>query len=368
MEVMVMNRDFINLGYIDTYESMIWVERYNKPGDFELYTKASIELLDLLKINYYLFSKESDYVMIIENIEISTDAEDGNHLIVTGRSLESMLDRRIVWVQTYLNSKFQYAIIRLLNENVISPSDPKRKISRFVAVESTNQYILDQKVSKQYTGDNLLEVIQELCDEFEIGFRVTLSEDNKFVFSLYYGEDRSYEQFKNPYVIFSPTFENLLESNYKASITELKNVALIAGEDDGKQRRTVTVGDSSDLDRREMYVDARDIQSERRNEEGEEIEPIPEEEYNTLLVGRGNEKMKDYKYKEEFDASVEPTQTYLYGKDYFMGDIVQLENEFGMESQARITELLRSHDNAGYTVVPTFTVKADDYTWERRSK
>ena len=31
--------------------------------------------------------------MIIEEIKIDSDTEDGNHLIVTGRSLESILER-----------------------------------------------------------------------------------------------------------------------------------------------------------------------------------------------------------------------------------------------------------------------------------
>ena len=54
-------------------------------------------LLDYIKQDYYLQSKESEHVMIVEKIQITSDTEDGNHVTVTGRSLESILDRRIVW-------------------------------------------------------------------------------------------------------------------------------------------------------------------------------------------------------------------------------------------------------------------------------
>ena len=43
-----------------------------------------------------------------------------------------------------------------------------------------------------------------------------------------------------------------------------------------------------------------------------------------------------------------------YGKDFFNGDIVQIANEYGHETKARILEIVRSEDKDGYTVYPTF--------------
>lgn len=63
-----------------------------------------------------------------------------------------------------------------------------------------------------------------------VGFRIKLSDDNKFVFKLYAGADRSYDQFTNPYVIFSPKFENVINTNYLESKKTLKTVTLVAGE------------------------------------------------------------------------------------------------------------------------------------------
>ena len=37
-----------------------------------------------------------------------------------------------------------------------------------------------------------------------------------------------------------------------------------------------------------------------------------------------------------------------------MGDIVQIANEFGMESRAYITAIIRSQDERGLAIYPTF--------------
>ena len=57
------------------------------------------------------------------------------------------------------------------------------------------------KLEAQYTGDNLYDVIQKICEEQGIGFKITLNDEKQFVFELYAGSDRSYDQTENPYVI-----------------------------------------------------------------------------------------------------------------------------------------------------------------------
>ena len=194
-------------------------------------------------------------------IQITSDTEDGNHVTVTGRSLESILDRRIVWGQKLLSGNLQNGIKTLLNENVISPSDSNRKIPNFIFKESIDPAITKLKLEAQYTGDNLYDVIQKICEEQGIGFKITLNDEKQFVFELYAGSDRSYDQTENPYVIFSPKFENIINSNYIESKASLKTVTLVGGEGEGAGRRYTTVGGGSGLNRRELFTDARDISS-----------------------------------------------------------------------------------------------------------
>lgn len=348
-----MDTNFKMVSVLDVFISFIWTDRYYEYGDFELYTRVSTDILSKIQSEYYLLNKESEHLMIVENIEIETDLEDGHTVKITGRSLESILDRRIVWSSTIISGNIQDCIKKLLNDSIISPSISERKIDNFIFDTSNNSKITNTIIEEtEYNGDNLYEIISGLCSANDIGFKVVLNKSNQFVFSLYVGEDRSYEQTKNPYVTFSPEFDNLINSNYVESIQDYKNVTLVAGEkDDNDIPKTASTGNVSGLSRRELYTEATDI-----NQKQEDDTTLTDEEYKNLLIQRGNEALLKHKISVTFDGEFDATQMYTYNKDFFMGDIVQVANEYGIESKARIIEFIQSQDTNGYSMYPTFSI------------
>lgn len=352
MEFLILDKDLNTSSVLDIYESILWTDRYNKCGDFEIYTSMTDTILSELQQDYYVWSRDSEHTMIIEDIQITADAEDGNNLIVVGRSLESILERRIIWNQTILSGNFQNGIKKLLDENVISPTDSDRKIDNFTFVESTDTAITELTLEAQFTGDNLYDAICDLCASKEIGFKVTLTEEGKFAFQLYAGANRSYDQITNPYVVFSPSFENIINSNYLESKKTLKTVTLVAGEGEGSERKTkevaISSGGGSGLARRELYTDARDISS--TTDDG----TLTEAEYNSQLEQRGKEKLADSTETITFEGEMEISKMFVYGEDFFMGDIVQIVNEFGIEAKARVVEMIHSQDENGVDFYPTF--------------
>ena len=480
MDLFVLDTSLNQIAVLDTYKSLIWTERYNEYGDFEIVTPVTSNLLSVLKQDYYLEHRDTDRTMILEKILINTDIEDGNTMTITGRSLESILLRRIVWGQRTIKGNLQNGIKTLLDENVISPTKSERKISNFVFQASTDPKITSLEIDAQYTGDNLYDIISGLCSERGIGFSIIRNEQNQFVFSLYSGTDRSYDQVENPYVVFSPGFENIINSNYMESKSALKNVTLVGGEGEGSSRRYTAVGNLSGLDRRELFTDARDLSSDIDedlteyfdftdypsqvfdnnsktfvtnnlfnssvidissfigrmlslkipkytnaseaapgyatiliNENGEYVSTlqvweaygetanrgsldtyeflIPENakylytsmfsqkaiddevyygeltdfecktiklsnsEYIALLRQRGKEKLAENIDITSFEGEVEATTMFVYGQDFFIGDIVQIANEYGHETTARIIELVTSDDESGNSVYPTFS-------------
>ena len=209
--------------------------------------------------------------------------------------------------------------------------------------------VLEKMLEAQYTGDNLYDVIQKICEEQGIGFKITLNDEKQFVFELYAGSDRSYDQTRNPYVIFSPKFENIINSNYIESKASLKTVTLVGGEGEGADRRYTTVGGGSGLNRRELFTDARDISSNVGSDDA-----LTDAEYMAQLQQRGKEKLAENVSITSFEGETETTIMFQYGKDFFNGDIVQIANEYGHETKARILEIVRSEDKDGYSVYPTF--------------
>lgn len=349
MDLTVLNTNLDDVYILDVYESFIWTDRYCSYGDFELYTAISKDVLNYIKQDYYLRNRESQHVMIIEKILISSDVEDSNHITVSGRSLESILDRRIVWGQRTLSGNLQNVVKTLLDENVISPVDNNRKISNFVFEASTDPLITGLSIDTQYTGNNLYDVINNLCEERNIGFKVTLNNSKQFVFNLYAGVDRSYGQTSIPYVIFSPNFENIINSSYIESRSSFKNVTLVGGEGEGSARRYTTVGVGVGLNRRELFTDARDISSDV----GDGV-VLTDEEYTAKLQQRGREKLIENPEVISFEGQVETILMFKYGEDFFNGDIVQIANEYGHETKARILEIVISEDGEGMSVYPTF--------------
>ena len=348
MEMTILDTNFDVVYFLDQYESILWVDKFYEPGTFELYTPITEGILKYAKADYYMRNPDSDHLMIIEDISIESDSESGDHLKVVGRSLESILDRRILWGKVnFKNTPLPQVIERLLNITMISPSMADRIIPNFLPFSPTDYddtKIASIKITQEYYGDNLLEVISTLCKENEVGYKLILNDENEFVFSLYTGENRSYSQNKNSYITFSENFDNLIKSDYKDKNSQYKNVAFVAGEENDGNRKTKAVGVSTGLYRREMYIDAGDIKQEGHSTSS----------YMILLEKRGAEKLGETNKKREFDGKCETSKPYTYGTDFFMGDIVEIANEYGIEAAATITEFTWSYSSSGLETYPTF--------------
>lgn len=349
INIVVLNQNFEKIAIIDQYESLLWTDRFWKPGEFEIYTPVAEFALQYPVANNYLQIRNSEHTMIIEDTTIESNIETGNHIKIIGRSLESILDRRIIWNQTEINGNLQDGIHQLLDENVINPEISSRAIPNFIFEASDDPAITELTMDSQYTGDNLLDAIEVLCTNNKIGFKITLNDSNQFVFKLYSGTDRSYKQDERPYVVFKPSFENIINSNYAEINSEAKTVTLVAGEGEGEQRVTRVVGTGEGLLRKEMFTDARDLRSD----------DITTEEYYAALDERGAEKLDEHKVQKTFDGQCETTRMFVYQEDFFMGDIVQVANEYGMESASRVTEFIWSANSSSIDSYPTFEAIVD---------
>lgn len=356
MDIYVLDTEFETLAIIDEYKSLIWTDRYNGYGDFELYTPLDMVVLSYLAIDNYLWIKESEHIMIIEDIRIQSDVDSGKVMIVTGRSLESLLERRIIWNRiTMTNVGVEEIILQIVNENLINPTDEKRVFPYFAATIAEGTMVPAETVSFQRFGDSVYDTIVEICEVYSLGWKVVFLEGH-LVFVLYSGLDRSYSQSDNPWVVFSPKYENLINSDYILDKKALKTITLVAGEGEGSARKTVVVDaypeeELSGLDRRELFTDARDLSSV-----GSDGSTVPTSQYNQMLISRGQEKLAEQTITSEFTGQAETTWMFKYGEDFGMGDIVQIANEFGIEAEARVVEFIISNSENGFEAYPTFSI------------
>lgn len=361
MDLYVLDTEFQTLALLDIYDSFIWTDRYDEYGDFEAYLSPHTPVMEYLVAGNYIWRKDSEHLMIIKRVEIKTDPESGNHAIVTGESLESILKNRVIASRTNLSGSLQNGIKTLLNQTIISPSDQNRKISNFVFLDSKDTAITTLTVEGQYFGENLYDVVADICYTNHIGFKITLNNDKEFVFELYKGVDRSYDQNEIPHVVFSPHYDNLLNSDYIFDVDNVRNIAYIAGEEDklddnGKVITAQIVelsGSGKGLGRKEIFVDAGSIKRTYRDDDGKEV-TIAEKTYRSQLKQKGDEELAEYFAEESFDGQILGDYQWILGKDYFIGDIVQVENEYGMTAKSRVVEMITSEGPNGLEFYPSF--------------
>lgn len=357
-EIRVLNEDLDFDGVIDIYESFIWTERYNECGDFELYTQMDKDILETVRLGDYLEIADSEYHMIPESVVLEHDYEQGNHITIKGRSLESILDRRIIWNYCVFSNIGLGTLIKTLIYNaIIDPSDQDRKINNFIFHEPIDAAIEEIKLeSVQFYGENLLDVVTALCQANNVGFKITI-EDGNFVFYLYLGKDLSYNQETNPYVVFSPEYDNILNTNFLNTSQSIKNVCLVLGEGEGNDKTAVKVNIEdapTGIARRELCIDG-DISSTGQDS----FEP-----YANQLYEKGKNALLENRFIESYDAQINPRPIYIYGIDYGLGDVVQISNDFGLESTTRISEYVRSYSTSGIDVYPTFTYNNQSQSME----
>ena len=88
-------------------------------------------------------------------------------------------------------------------------------------------------------------------------------------------------------------------------------------------------------------------------EDGDEV-VLKDVVYSVYMLTRGYEKLAEYGFLVSFEGSVEPNTTFVYNRDYFLGDLVTIRNDFGITVQARITEIIEVDDDNGSSVDPKF--------------
>ena len=362
MELLLLDKRFEICGIVDDFSSLIWNRKYYECGNFSLQT--NINNLQQFKNAKYIYCKDFKETAILEtfNFRHTASALEINR---TGRFLESILANRVIDTTQYFKNMITEDIVRSL-VNTFCINAVGRAIPNLILGTRKG---LGKARTIQITGDNLLEKIYELCKEDELSIKFWYDFDNnKLVFEVWKGLDRRELQNENTWAIFSRNFENILEDEYSIDPTKYCNFAYVAGEReevigqnaDGttkttKKRIITTVNRIKDgEERKELYVDARDLQSETYDDEGNSVK-ISDTQYIQMLKERGIEKLNECNKVETSNFNVNPLSNLEYKKDFDLGDQVVYKNdELGFNIENRIVEVTESFENGEKTIEVTF--------------
>ena len=96
MRIIARDASMMPLNEIDIYSSFIWTDRYNTNGDFELRVPCTEDNKNLFDQTRYLTIDKSDSIMVLEKRQIKTQVDKSDEYIISGRSADTLLDRRII--------------------------------------------------------------------------------------------------------------------------------------------------------------------------------------------------------------------------------------------------------------------------------
>ena len=314
-------------GIVESFEYLRWTRRYSACGSFELKAIATPVNLALLQIGSYLWKSDDEEAGIIEHVELSqTDKEI---ITISGRFATSLLARRIIWGIETLNGTLSTCVQTLLDHHILDPADGNRKID-FVSFTAPS---LPMSVNTQISYRNLMDAVTGLCDAANVGIKTVFSPfERDFTFTLYEGAASQ--------AVFSREYENLTEQTYIRSNVDYADTALIGGEGEGAERTFVSIVGDIGEQRREVFVDAKDLRQEDFGSG-----------YADALIFRGQSRLSELAMVQSFDAAINPHGNLKYKEDFDLGQLVQvLSKKWDVALTARITEIEESYDRDGQSL------------------
>lgn len=352
------NSTFDAIGQINQFTSLIWPNKFNGYTTFELNAPLTDENKVLIKKGNIIWCG-GDNAAIIEIIQSDTNNDGQKTYKVKGRTLEMFLTTRIIWGTYNCQGKYaSTAMYEIVDTQCVNPTDNTRKIP---FLECAQDEQLGRLISFQKTGGEVYDSLLSISTEAELGFSILFRpREKKLVFKVIEGVDRTIalkSDVGSNLVVFSTDLEDILSSSYYTNDQDMKSVAYVAGEGEGAERKHIISGNNASPGflRREIYVDARDLQSEISHEDGT-ITIINEDDYRDMLNDRGKEKLAKHVVTESFESKMRVIGDvqYHYNIDYFLGDKVLVQDtNIGVQIVATISEVSENYDDE-YELIMAF--------------
>ena len=333
------------IGLVEDNRSLQWLSEYQDAGEVKLVCSATEKNRALLADGNRLYCTEQPESAIIRHTQIDDDGKDAKLTVRAVLSAARWADRVVLGTQRIVN--VEAGMLALTSNN-------RRGLPGVTGAARGIPAVLDT----QMTWGSVLDAEKTLAAAAGLGFRedfdpVTGAE----TFCVYEGADRTSGENYNGY--FGDDIGNLSRLRIIRGSDGWKNHAIIGGQGEGAERKivTVSIGEYTGDDLRELWVDARDIgrtyQISVPDGSGGTTYTegvYTDEEYTAMLQARGLEKLAACLQTLEVDASL-GQGAMEYSRDYFLGDIVPLKlTRYGMLLFARVSAVRTIYEAAGKTV------------------
>lgn len=345
---------------INGARSITWTERYRDPGEFEIIAPLSSGLMEFLPLGSLISHMKTYEVMVVENHEITEDQNGDTLIKITGRSLEVILENRIVGMpQVRTNSSISEYIlsadytwnqaVSLINDHIQNEFFPDDMIPNVIAVPGYSWTGIFEARSIRRT--QLHGAVIELLNIEDLGikniranaFSVPNGSNTQTNMVIFKGYD------KTASVVFSWKAGDLDQTEYLWSDKRLKNSAVVLGRYVNTVYDTVGV---TQYNRRSAIVAGDDIDGiYNAPPTGAALTDV----INKMQV-RARAALESQSRLTITRTDLSATSRYQYRKDFDVGDLVLLDGNFGQIAVMRVVEFAEIQDENGETGHPTLSV------------
>ena len=336
MRIDVLDADTLaRVGWVDVWVSFYWDSPYYSEGSFTLEVRPTAENLQLLQEGRWLVRSDESPRIPMRICARANQNEDAN-LVVSGYPATWLLTKRVSAVSVK-NQNAEAAM-----RSLVSAAKPWPRLAL------GTEYGFDTTFEKQTSGGSIFDYCKTIGQACDLGFRVILDgkgAEKKLLFECF-------RPTFDPNHRYSPQWGNLLNAGWSFADTDYANVALVQGAGEGDERATVWVGDvnATGADRREMYIDARDIQPDE-----DKNETNTSQSYLEKLADRGGEKLLSQLRTGsiEFDVDDDTLQ---------VGDVLSASlPQLGYTAMVRVADIITQSEDSG----TTRTIRLGTPTWHK---
>lgn len=337
MEIYILDPQINIVGVISTYEAIIWNPKFHEPGTFKaefLFTKSMNEKL---KRGNLLYKTDEDEPGIITRKFLKLNNRGEQVIQIHGYMASRYLNRRIIWGKMVLNCTPEEAMRKMVSEQIINPADEQRRMP-LIRLGELKAYggIIDKQVSYE----NLQVALTDISKTAELGYRLRLDVREKlFYFEVYKGTDRT---IGTDYpCIFDRYYGNVYTQEYAEDETNYRNICLVGGTGEDTDRIMATVGESSGIDRYEMFYNASGLSNK----------DMAAEEYVNQLLQKGQEKMANYYVAKAFESKINQKKAMTFA----LGDYVTCtDSEWNVTVNTQIKEIEKGFSKSEESFIVTF--------------
>lgn len=352
MELYVFNPALERIGVIEEISSLLWTRNYQTVGELNLTVPYRDDYAGLLVDGNLLMKSHGNEAMQIGYRNINQNAQKAEQIEVRGKTLMCWLDRRVILAQIISSGLTGQQILRqLLNQNLIAPDDPLRRIP-LTALYTREDYA-DTPIADYQSEEHacLRDGVEGLLGTAALGLRVVTDPTVPIHrFDIFRGLDLTADQSEREPCLFSTEFDTLGVHTYTHSSEAYRNMAYVFGAD-----KAVTLGaERAGLERREIAVEAGDIAKNYTDENGVEV-TLTDTQLANMLNQRGDEELKKALEELTFEGALNDAAQMKYGVDFDIGSRVTCKNtRWGISLNVRITATTETYQGGKTEISATF--------------